>query len=126
MFRLAVFEGLRPGEILGLRLGDVFETHIEIVLRVYKGTFDTPKGRKGKRTARKAALSPGTATELAFWRTCLLNRSGGLSVPLGAEYGSVPRQRLVSGSQAKAGGGRPGMGDVPGPAPDKRELGPES
>jgi integrase len=72
IFRLAVFEGLRPGEILALRLGDVFESHIEIVRRVYKGTFDTPKGRKGKRTARKAALSTGTAMELALWRTCLL------------------------------------------------------
>lgn len=72
IFRLAVFEGLRPGEILALRLGDVFEGHIEIVRRVYKGTFDTPKGRKGKRTARKAALSTGTAMELALWRSCLL------------------------------------------------------
>jgi integrase len=72
IFRLAVFEGLRPGEILALRLGDVFDAHIEIVRRVYKGTFDTPKGRKGKRTARKAALSTGTAMELALWRTCLL------------------------------------------------------
>jgi integrase len=75
IFRLAVFEGLRPGEILALRLGDVFESHIEIVRRVYKGTFDTSKGRKGKRTARKAALSTGTAMELALWRTCLLKTS---------------------------------------------------
>ena len=72
IFRLAVFEGLRPGEILALRLSNVFEGHIEIVRRVYKGTFDTPKGRKGKRTSRKAALSTGTAMELALWRACLL------------------------------------------------------
>ncbi len=45
---------------------------MEIVRRVYKGKFDTPKGTKGKRTARKAALSPGTAMELAPWRSCLL------------------------------------------------------
>lgn len=72
IFRLAVFEGLRPGEILALRLGDVFENHLEIVRRVYKGTLDTPKGRKGKRTARKAALSTGTAMEIALWRSYLL------------------------------------------------------
>ena len=38
---------------------------------MYKGTLDTPKGRKGKRTARKVALSPGTAMEIEIWRTML-------------------------------------------------------
>lgn len=51
-----MFEGLRPGEILALHLNNVFEAHIEIVRRVYKDKFDTPKGRKGKRTQEKQRM----------------------------------------------------------------------
>ncbi len=75
IFRLAIFEGLRPGEILALRLCNVFDDHVAVEQRVYKGTLDTPKGRKGRRTARKVALSPGTAMEIAVWRSLLLNVS---------------------------------------------------
>ncbi len=74
IFRLAVFEGLRPGEILALRLCNVFDDHLAIEQRVYKGKLDTPKGRKGKRTARKVALSTGTSMEIAIWRTMLLKQ----------------------------------------------------
>ncbi len=72
VFRLAVFEGLRPGEILALRLSNVHPDHLAIVERVYKGKLDTPKGRKGKRTARKVALSTGTALEIVLWKSMLL------------------------------------------------------
>ncbi len=75
IFRLAVFEGLRPGEILALRLVSVFEDHLAVVQRVYKGKLDTPKGRKGKRTARNVALSTGSSMEIALWRTSLLDTS---------------------------------------------------
>ncbi|MGH9618199.1 MAG: tyrosine-type recombinase/integrase, partial [Bryobacteraceae bacterium] len=73
IFRLAIFEGLRPGEILALRLGCVFDDHLAVERRVYKGKLDTPKGRKGRRTARKVALSTGTAMEISLWRSTLLN-----------------------------------------------------
>lgn len=72
IFRLAVFEGLRPGEILALRIRNVHPDHLAIVERVYKGKLDTPEGRKGKRTARKVALSTGTALEIALWKSVLL------------------------------------------------------
>jgi integrase len=75
IFRLAIFEGLRPGEILALRLSNVFDDHLSIEQRVYKGKFDTPKGRKGKRTAREVALSTGTALDIALWRTMLLKKT---------------------------------------------------
>jgi integrase len=71
IFRLAVFEGLRPGEILALQLAHVADESISIEQRVYKGTLDTPKGRRGRRTGRVIALSPGTAMELALWRQSL-------------------------------------------------------
>ena len=59
IFRLAVFGGMRPGEILAIRLGNIREDSILIDQRVYKGNIDTPKGRKGKRTSRTMALSAG-------------------------------------------------------------------
>jgi integrase len=72
IFRLAVFEGLRRGEILALQLAHVAGDSVSIEQRVYKGTLDTPKGRRGRRTSRVVALSPGTAIELAIWQQSLL------------------------------------------------------
>jgi integrase len=71
MFRMAVFDGMRPGEILAVRVGNISDHSIFVDKRVYKGDIDTPKGRKGKRTARTVALSPGTVAELRAWRMML-------------------------------------------------------
>jgi integrase len=73
IFRLAVFEGMRPGEILALQIAHVRNDSISVQQRVYKGKLDSPKGRKGRRTARVVALSPGTRVELEMWRRTLLN-----------------------------------------------------
>lgn len=48
IFRLAVLEGMRPGEILPLQLRHLHETWISIEQRVYEGKLDTPKGRRGR------------------------------------------------------------------------------
>ncbi len=71
IFRMAVFDGMRPGEILAIQLGNLRDHSVLIDKRVYKGDIDTPKGRKGKRTARTVALSPGTMQDLAVWREML-------------------------------------------------------
>jgi len=55
IFRMAVFDGMRPGEILAIQLGKISEHSVLIDKRVYKGDVDTPKGRKGKRTSRRSA-----------------------------------------------------------------------
>jgi integrase len=47
IFRLAIFGGMRPGEIMGIRLGNIEANFILIDQRVYKGDIDTPKGRRG-------------------------------------------------------------------------------
>jgi integrase len=75
IFRMAVFDGMRPGEILAIRLGNVHEDSVLINQRIYKGHLDTPKGRKGKRTSRTVALSPGTIAELGVWRKLLLDQA---------------------------------------------------
>ena len=74
IFRLAVFDGMRPGEVLAIRLGNVSGNSLLVDQRVYKGMFDTPKGRKGKKTSRIIALSGGTVADLELWRTSLPNQ----------------------------------------------------
>ena len=67
IFRMAVFDGMRPGEILAIRAGNISDLSILISQRLYKGNLDSPKGRKGKRTSRIVALSPGTKADLPEW-----------------------------------------------------------
>jgi integrase len=67
IFRMAVFDGMRPGEILAIRVGNISDHSILIDQRVYKGNLDSPKGKKGKRTNRIVAPSPGTQADLGEW-----------------------------------------------------------
>jgi integrase len=70
--RLAIFEGLRPGEILALRWGSFDGEAMRIRERVYEGKIDTPKSGK----QRESALSDGTLSALQEW--------GGLATTLRA------------------------------------------
>jgi integrase len=62
--RLAIYEGLRPGEILAVRWGTLENDAVLIRQRVYQGKFDSPKSGK----PREAALSDGTLADLRMWR----------------------------------------------------------
>ena len=75
ILRLAIFDGMRPGEIFAIRLGKIGENHVLVDQRVYDGKLDTPKGRKGKNTSRLVALSPGTTEDMKAWTSFLSNRS---------------------------------------------------
>jgi integrase len=74
IFRMAVFDGMRPGEIFGIRLGKLSGNALLVDKRVYRGKMDTPKGRKGKKTSRIIALSSGTVADLELWRARLPNQ----------------------------------------------------
>ena len=63
--RLALFSGMRPGEILALQWKHVAEDHVRVVHRVYRGKFDQPKSERSKRTV---ALSTGTQQLMKQWR----------------------------------------------------------
>lgn len=63
MARLAIVEGMRPGEIFSLQWADMDGAGVFIARRVYQGQFDTPKGNR----SRMAALSDGTAELLREW-----------------------------------------------------------
>ena len=47
--RLAIYEGMRPGEILALRWEVVRLRAISVEQRVYKRVFDTPKNGQARR-----------------------------------------------------------------------------
>ena len=66
ILRLATFEGMRPGEILGLQRGDLdlIEECIWVRRRVYKGDVDSPRS---DRSTRQIALSVGTVELLRRW-----------------------------------------------------------
>lgn len=61
---LATLEGMRPGEILGLQIGDVDGDSVWVRRRLYKGNIDVPKTR---RSARRVALSSASVELLKSW-----------------------------------------------------------
>jgi integrase len=72
IFRLAVCEGLRPGEIVGLQIGDFHpDGTLHISRRSYGGRIDTPKSRRSRR------VIPATAATRALigqWLDLLKNQ----------------------------------------------------
>jgi integrase len=69
--RLAIFEGMRPGEILALRWKSFVDASIQIQERVYKRKLNTPKNGK----TREGAISDGTLKLLEEWSTLALDPS---------------------------------------------------
>jgi len=69
--RLAIFEGMRPGEILALRRKSIVGDTIQVAERVYKRVLNTPKNGK----AREGAISDGTLELLHQWAELALDHS---------------------------------------------------
>jgi integrase len=63
--QLALFSGMRPGEILALQWKHVADDHVQIEQRLYRGKLDRPKTERSK---RNAALSNSTAQLMKEWR----------------------------------------------------------
>jgi integrase len=62
--RFAIFEGMRPGEILALEWPNIDGDKVLVEQRVYRRKFDSPKNGK----TRDGAISPGTLGLLGEWR----------------------------------------------------------
>jgi integrase len=62
---LALFSGMRPGEILALQWKHVADDHVDVVHRLYRGKLDRPKT---ERSTRKVALSASTRQLMKQWR----------------------------------------------------------
>jgi integrase len=67
--RLAVIEGMRPGEIFALRWKSVRDEMLIVEERVYKRVFDTPKNGE----SRAGAMSDGTLALLEQWASVALD-----------------------------------------------------
>lgn len=97
ILRLAVCEGMRPGEIVGLQIGDIRTDGIHIERRVYRGKLDTPKSARSRRLIPP---TPVTRELLATYLTILgekgldawLFASENQSMPL--SYANVYRRRI--------------------------------
>jgi len=63
---LAIFVGMRPGEILGLQRRHVSKDCLEVVIeqRLYRGDIDTPKTTSSRRTV---AIPSETGRQLQEW-----------------------------------------------------------
>jgi integrase len=84
--RLAIYEGMRPGEVLGLQIGDVQSGALWVRRRVYRGEIDDPKVL---RSHREVALSAGTRNLLSNWLDSLANRDSEAWL-FPSEVGSTP------------------------------------
>jgi len=71
MARLAIFEGLRLGELLALHWGSFDNEAIRVSERLYQGKFDTPKNGK----AREVSMSDGTIELMGTWRSIVRSTS---------------------------------------------------
>lgn len=67
--RLAIYAGMRPGEIIALRWEDIQGTTVLIDDRVYKGVTDETKTRK----VRKVGLSASVVKDLELWQKFALD-----------------------------------------------------
>jgi integrase len=84
--RLALIEGMRPGEILARRWTDVTGYLLRTDSRVYRGGFDTPKNGM----ARDVALSDGALQALAELKKLALDLEGFI---FASENGDTPISR---------------------------------
>jgi len=64
--RLAIFAGMRPGEIFGLKWRHVSGQSAVIEQRLYRGKIDTPKTHRSVRTA---AFTPRIVSEMKEWQS---------------------------------------------------------
>ena len=62
---LALFSGLRKGEIAALRWNDITLMHVEVDEAVYRGKLGSPKSRKSR---RRVAIGRGLSEVLEAWR----------------------------------------------------------
>jgi integrase len=62
--QLALFSGMRPGEIFALQWQHVAGDHVQVVHRVYRGQLDQPKNERSKPTV---ALSSSTRRLIDQW-----------------------------------------------------------
>lgn len=67
--RLAIYAGMRPGEIIALKWTDIKASSALVDDRFYKGVAGSTKNRR----ARTVALSPAVVADLEMWRALAID-----------------------------------------------------
>jgi integrase len=88
--KLAVLAGMRPGEIFGLKWGDVGDSSLEVRRRVYEGILDSPKSGRG---FRAVGLAVNLAKEVQEYRSATMVSSESFVFP--SERGTPLRQSNI-------------------------------
>jgi integrase len=88
--KLAVLAGMRPGEIFGLKWGDVDGNSLEVKRRVYEGVLDSPKSGRGFRTV---GLGPSVAKDMGEYRKATAAKAESFVFP--SERGTPLRQSNI-------------------------------
>jgi hypothetical protein len=88
---MAVFDGMRPGEIFAVQVGKVGASSVVVEKRVYGTDIDTSKGRKGKDTSRTVGLSPGSIADINRWKLYIGEQSESAYL-FCSETGVTPRR----------------------------------
>ena len=118
---LALFAGMRPGEILALQRRHVAEDCGELVIeqRLYRGDIDDPKTLSSRRTV---GIPSQTAGELREWmRLVVREPKAWVFASENAAKAIVEGQRLVPEHEAQAGAYRPRLGEFPSAEKDARQ-----
>jgi integrase len=88
--KLAVLAGMRPGEIFGLKWGDIGDASLEVRRRVYEGVLDSPKSGRGFRTV---GLGMNLTKEVAEYRKTTAAKAESFVFP--SERGTPLRQSNI-------------------------------
>jgi integrase len=88
--KLAVLAGMRPGEIFGLKWGDVGANSLEVRRRVYEGVLDSPKSERG---LRRVGFGPNLAKEMRQYRKAVGAKAESFVFP--SERGTPLRQSNI-------------------------------
>src|SRR5262245_65547339 len=92
IFELAVFAGLRPGEIFALRRTRLTENTADIRERIYRGRLDTPKTQK---SIRVVALSKTVRQDMEEWLVISPSGKEGWLFPSENPKAPVSRDNLL-------------------------------
>ena len=120
--KLALFAGMRPGEIFALTWRNLKDDRAEIVQRIYRTDIDTPKSKQSVRTA---ALPEGMLADVRAWRmTAIDSRDAAWVFPSETLKTPITKDNCWRRSikPKLASSCRAGLGNIPSHAPNALQF----
>jgi hypothetical protein len=91
IFRMAVFDWMRPGEILGINSARIYEHSVLIDIRMYKGDVGTPKRPEGEADLANGGPHRAGRRSESVANAPAQNRAG--TIPVSDEAGEAAESR---------------------------------